>query len=118
MRADEILRIDFDEAVSKIDFSKPYDPFGKTFMKALFIGEMRSVMKDIKPDVEEELDGAEKYWNMYLGTNDPDYKEMASDELKHAGILLKKHTGESFETFNKKYQDLLKVVSAGQKNAI
>ena len=42
-------------------------------------------------DVSEELEGAEKYMEMYISTNDVSYYDMAKDELHHAGILIKKH---------------------------
>ena len=86
------LTNDFKQALSEIDFKK-YDPYSRTFMKPLFIGQLLLAMKSVNADddVEEELDGAETYINKYLATNDNAYKEMASDELKHAGILIKKH---------------------------
>lgn len=120
MRIDEILRIDFENAVSQIDFMKPYDPFSKSFMKALFIGQLLNAAKCLKNDIEEELDGAEKYWKLYLETNDSSYKEMASDELKHAGILLKKRnsTEKNIEALEIKRQELMKVISPVQKNVV
>ena len=97
------LTNDFKEAVSKIDF-KNYDPYSKTFMKPLFIGPLLLAMKSVESDddVEEELDGAETYLNKYLTTGDSSYKEMASDELKHAGILIKKHLVNANDTMKNK----------------
>lgn len=41
-------------------------------------------------DIIEEINGAKKYLSIYFETNDEQFKQMASDELKHANILLKK----------------------------
>ena len=110
------LTNDFKEAVSKIDF-KNYDPYSKTFMKPLFIGQLLLAMKSVESDddVEEELDGAETYLNKFLSTGDTSYKEMASDELKHAGILIKKHLANANDgmknklaTYEKERQNLYK----------
>lgn len=86
------LRKDFKDCVSEIDF-KEYDPFGKQFMKASFIGEMWYLLKMLLDDdeVEEELEGAEKYMDKYRTTGDVAFRDMAKDELRHAGILIKKH---------------------------
>ena len=83
------LKKDFDEAIAEIDFNH-YDPYSKAFMKALFIGEMYMIMKCIDDDVEDELDGAREYMIRYMVTKDSQFKEMAKDELKHAGILIRK----------------------------
>ena len=97
MSATETLEKDFEEALSKIDFSKPYDPYSKDFMKPLFIGMLLTAIKQTDDDVKDELNGAKIYWNKYLETNDSQFKEMAHDELKHAGILLKKYEAERQE---------------------
>ncbi len=117
MRALEELKKDFEQSVKEIDFSKPYDPYSKQFMKALFIGQLLMAVKEMEDDVEEELDGARKYWQNYLETNDVQYKEMAHDELKHAGILIKKHlvgADESEKAYlnglEKERQEMLKLV--------
>lgn len=86
-----VLENDFKTSLEKIDFSKAYDPFSKSFMKALFLGQLWTCVKCLCDDVEDELNGAKNYYDIYLETNDAQYKEMASDELKHAGILIKKH---------------------------
>ena len=87
------LRKDFKESLSHIDFNE-YDPYSKKFMTAGFVGQMwflvKSLMED--DDVEEELDGARTYLEKYLETNDTQYRDMAKDELRHAGILIKKHS--------------------------
>jgi hypothetical protein len=86
------LRKDFKECLSQIDF-KEYDPWSKAFMKAGFIGQMWFLMKMLceDDDVEEELEGAEKYMEKWHSTGDVAFRDMAKDELRHAGILIKKH---------------------------
>ncbi len=86
------LRQDFKNAVSEIDF-KQYDPFSKSFMKAGFIGQMWMLMKMLHDDddVESELEGAEEYMEKWHSTGDTAFRDMAKDELRHAGILIKKH---------------------------
>lgn len=86
------LRQDFKNAVSEIDFKK-YDPFSKSFMKAGFIGQMWMLMKMLHDDddVESELEGAEEYMEKWHSTGDTAFRDMAKDELRHAGILIKKH---------------------------
>lgn len=97
MSPTEILEKDFEEALSKIDFSKAYDPYSKDFMKPLFIGMLLTAIKQSDDDVKDELNGAKTYWNKYLETNDSQFKDMAHDELKHAGILIKKYEAERQE---------------------
>ena len=71
-------------------------------------------------DVEEELDGARKYWKMYQDSGDVQFKEMAHDELRHAGILIKKHLAktsdeekkEHLNRLEKERQEMLKLVKA------
>lgn len=86
------LRQDFKNAVSEIDFKK-YDPFSKPFMKAGFIGQMWALIKMLHDDddVESELEGAEEYMEKWHSTGDTAFRDMAKDELRHAGILIKKH---------------------------
>lgn len=113
------LEKDFKEAVKKIDF-KAYDPYSREFMKPLFIGQLYLAMKAVyDDDVEEELDGARKYWNIYLETEDTAYKDMAQDELRHAGVLIKKHLAGADEDYRKQLnahekerQEMLKVISS------
>ena len=87
------LRKDFKEILSHIDF-KEYDPYSKKFMTAGFVGQMWFLVKTLMEDddVEEEIDGARTYFEKYLETNDSQYRDMAKDELRHAGILIKKHS--------------------------
>ena len=114
----ETLEEDFKEALSCIDFDEAYDPYSKTFMKALFIGQLLLAVKSVEDDVDEELDGAKKYWKIFQETNDAQYREMAQDELKHAGILIKKHlvkttdpkTREKLNELEKERQEMLKLV--------
>ena len=86
------LRKDFKDCLSEIDF-KHYDPWGKKFMKASFIGQMWFLLKSLRDDddVEEELEGAETYMEKYRTSGDTAFRDMAKDELRHAGILIKKH---------------------------
>lgn len=72
------------------------------FMKPLFIGMLLAAIKLSDDDVKDELNGARTYWNKYLETSDSQYRDMAYDELKHAGILLKK--------YEKERQELLEAV--------
>ena len=92
----EVLKKDFAESLEKINFAKTYDPMSPRFLKTLGIGLMHlavaSVMAD---DVDEEMSGAEKYLGLYKKTGDGQYKDMAADELRHAGILIKKHLAEA-----------------------
>lgn len=94
---DEIkeLEKDFKEALEHVDFME-YSPYSKEYMKALFIGQMWDLLCKLNEtnhdsDIEEELDGAKTYLELYKTTGEVDYKTMASDELRHAGILIKKH---------------------------
>lgn len=114
------LRKDFKSALSKIDFTA-YDPYSRPFMNALFIGQMFMCMQALEcgDDVEEELDGARKYYAMFQETGDSTYKDMAGDELRHAGILIKKHLAkttdeshrEALNIHEKERQDMLKAMS-------
>lgn len=85
------LRKDFKEKLNDIDFNE-YDPYSKKFMTASFIGQMWFLIKELAEDdeVEEELDGARKYYERYEKTEDETFLQMAKDELRHAGILIKK----------------------------
>lgn len=112
------LRKDFKDILSKIDFHE-YDPYSKKFMTAGFIGQMWFLVKSLieDDDVEEELDGARTYLEKYLETNDVQYRDMAKDELRHAGILIKKHSEwadekeqEILDEHERERQDLLKAI--------
>lgn len=116
----EELEKDFKEMLACIDF-KNYDPHSKLFMRALFIGQMYQAVKTLEnsDEIEEELTGAEKYFDRYTATGDSTFKEMASDELRHAGILIKKHLAktenekkrEKLSAYEKKRQEMLKEIS-------
>lgn len=97
MKCVEVLKEDFKEALSHIDFDKGYDPYSRTFMKALFIGQLLMACEELEDDVEEELDGARNYWDLFQQTGDSQYCDMAHDELRHAGILIKKHLAKADE---------------------
>ena len=87
----EELEKDYHTLVSRINF-KDYDPLDPNFMKASVVGLMWLVGNKLMcNDVEEELDGAEKYFRLYEETGDAAYKTMATDELRHAETLIKKH---------------------------
>lgn len=112
------LRKDFKDILSNIDFNE-YDPYSKKFMTAGFIGQMWFLVKSLieDDDVEEELDGARNYLEKYLETNDVQYRDMAKDELRHAGILIKKHSEwadekeqEILDEHERERQDLLKAI--------
>ncbi len=98
MKCVEVLKEDFKKALSHIDFENAYDPYSKTFMKALFIGQLLMACEELEDDVEEELDGARTYWEKYQETGDVQFREMAHDELRHAGILIKKHLAKADES--------------------
>ncbi len=101
---DEVLK-DFKESLSRIDFSR-YNPKSSEFETALYTGLMWMLMDECdeggvdvlsavveeepSDGISEELYDAKKYLQKYLDTRDASYKDMASDELKHAGILLRK----------------------------
>lgn len=103
----EVL-LDFKTALSKIDFNG-YNPNSIEFLSALFTGEMWRLIQKLNQmdsshedyeietseektsdEISEELSGAKKYLQKYLDSNDALFQQMASDELKHAGILIKK----------------------------
>jgi hypothetical protein len=113
------LKKDFKEALSEISF-REYDPWSKKFMKASFIGQMWYLMKALRDDddVEEELEGAETYMEKWHTTGDTAFRDMAKDELRHAGILIKKHYEWAdddkkalLEEHENKRQELLKMLS-------
>ena len=106
MYAAEILEKDFTESLAGIDFSAPYDPYSREFMKPLFIGMLLTAIKMNENDVEEELDGARKYIELFNETGDAQYRDMAHDELKHAGILIKKHLAKADEKERMKMNEM------------
>ena len=116
----EELRNDFCDALKCIDFRR-YNPHSQIFLRALHIGQMYDVIKsfDDSDDVEDELDDARKYFNSYVENGDTTFKEMAGDELRHAGILIKKHLAktsddekrEKLNSYEKIRQAMLKEIS-------
>ena len=117
MKCVEVLKEDFKEALSHIDFDKGYDPYSRTFMKALFIGQLLMACEELEDDVEEELDGAKTYWEKFQETGDSQFRDMAHDELRHAGILIKKHLvnadeeeREHLNSLEKERMEMLKLV--------
>ena len=96
---------DFKSSLNSVNFNG-YNPQSPEFLNSLFTGLMWKLLcdtEDIKPkeksiepdenksdDIIEEINGAKKYLSIYFETNDEQFKQMASDELKHANILLKK----------------------------
>lgn len=119
------LRKDFKDVLSKINFNE-YDPYSKKFMTASFVGQMWFLVKSLieDDDVEEEIEGARTYFEKYLETNDTQYRDMAKDELRHAGILIKKHSEwadeEKQKTLNQheeERQELIKAIDKTIKSA-
>lgn len=124
----EVLN-DFKTALKSIDFSS-YNPNSSEFLTALNLGLMWNILCEMSDDAEstptasdhksvdeidEELNGAKKYLQKYSETQDSTYKEMASDELKHANFLIKKAysklpSGEEKMKL-KSYEDEIKVIS-------
>ena len=95
---------DFKDSVAKIDFNS-YNPNSAEFLSALNVGLMWYLLQELgeekvevkamtqeseKDEISEELFGAKKYLQRFMDSGDMAYKEMSSDELKHAGILIKK----------------------------
>lgn len=95
---------DFKNLLAGIDFNS-YNPNSAEFDSALRIGLMWYLLQELKgenievfdmskdsekDEIADELFGAKKYLQRFLDSGDLNYKEMSSDELKHAGILIKK----------------------------
>lgn len=125
---DEVLN-DFKTALKNIDFSS-YNPNSSEFLTALNLGLMWNILCEMNDcgesstpisehksvdDIDEELSGAKKYLQKYSETQDSTYREMASDELKHANFLIKKAysklpSGEEKMKL-KSYEDEVKTIS-------
>lgn len=104
MNIKEEVDNDFKSSLSKIDFTS-YNPLSNEFVSALYIGLMSDLLNDEKEqiktdkdDIQEELFDAKKYLQKYIDTGDESYKIMAEDEIKHAGILIKKAMGITLDT--------------------
>lgn len=97
---------DFKNSLAGIDFNS-YNPNSAEFISALNVGLMWNLLQELKgekienvsmsknsesekDEISDELFGAKKYFQKYLDSSDMVYKDMASDELKHAEILIKK----------------------------
>lgn len=95
---------DFKDSVAKIDFNS-YNPNSVEFLSALNVGLMWHLLQELggekieskvaykeseKDEISDELFGAKKYLQKFLDSGDMNYREMSNDELKHAGILIKK----------------------------
>ena len=124
----EVLN-DFKTVLKNVDFSS-YNPNSSEFLTALNLGLMWNILNEMSEcgespapasehksvdDIDEELSGARKYLQKYSETQDSTYKEMASDELKHANLLIKKAysklpSGEEKMKL-KSYEDDIKVIS-------
>ena len=110
------LKKDFEKCLEKIDFEK-YNPYSREFMNALFVGQMWLCIKSLEEDldIEEEIEGAVKYYEMYKTTKDVNFREMAKDELKHAGLLIRRlkqnetHS-DLIQAYESKIQELSKLL--------
>ena len=101
LRFREEVKADFDSALEKINFSA-YNPNSAEFTNALRIGLMWHLLCELDggeadtesqkadDEIADEIMGAKKYLQRYIDSGDMNFKEMASDELRHAEILLKK----------------------------
>lgn len=123
----EVLN-DFKTALKSVDF-RSYNPNSSEFLTALNLGLMWNILCEMSDDespahasdhksvneIDEELSGAKKYLQKFSETQDSTYKEMASDELKHANFLIKKAysklpSGEEKMKL-KSYEDEIKMIS-------
>lgn len=115
-----ILRDDLTRCLERIDFSGAYNPCGGDFLTALRIGQMMSVLSSPDDDVSGELSGAERYLAAYRETSDASFKEMAMDELRHAGILIKRYLSQAadeavrmrMDGYERRRQELSRTVSS------
>lgn len=101
LRFREEVKSDFDLALEKINFSA-YNPNSAEFTNALRIGLMWHLLCELDggeadtesqkadDEIADEIMGAKKYLQRYIDSGDMNFREMASDELRHAEILLKK----------------------------
>jgi hypothetical protein len=89
------LENDFRQSLANIDFEN-YNPLSDEFRNALFIGLMENLLfgkteiESESDDVADEISDCKKYLQRYYDTKDETFREMAKDELRHAGIMLKK----------------------------
>lgn len=120
---------DFKKSLSEIDFGS-YNPNSRQFDSALRLGLMWYLLKETggegvsekedaaraeKDDISDELFGAKKYFQKYTDSGDSSYMEMARDELRHAGTLIKKANsklpGGGEKAKLKSYEDELNSIS-------
>lgn len=121
---------DFKNSLAGIDFNS-YNPNSAEFISALNVGLMWYLLQELnnekienvsiiknpfeKDEISDELFGAKKYFQKYLDSGDMNYKEMSGDELKHAGILIKKAYSKlpnaEEKTKLKSYEDELNSIS-------
>lgn len=105
------LENDFMTELEKIDFSD-YRPDSAEFMYPVTIGMMHKLLKDLSEDdhIQEEIDGGWEYLKCFKRTGNSAYKEMASDELKHARILIGihrvKYPNKSFVNYEKEIAEI------------
>lgn len=97
------MRKDFLDSLDRINFSA-YNPNSSEFMDALRIGIMwhllcevddcceKAESETIKADDEiaDKILSAKRHFQKYIDTDDVSFKEISEDELRHAGILVKK----------------------------
>lgn len=98
-KARDELKKDFVGSLEHIDFDR-YDSSSYEFRSAerkacmwacidrMLCDDGDAWHDDATSDIDEELKGAEKYADMYRLTGRSIYREMAGDELKHAGYLI------------------------------
>ena len=99
----EVLK-DFKEALARLDFTS-YNPQSQEFDTALRLGLMWRVLdcmdgndrlpdivqKELpKDDIAGKISSAKKYLQKYIDTGDESFRGVASDELRHAGMLVRK----------------------------
>ena len=104
---------DFWSELDKVDFSD-YRPDSPRFMYPTTIGMLYLILDELdkKSPVEEEIEGAEHYMQMYEETKEPAYHTMSGDEVKHAKFLLGKmkqaHPEEDYSAYEEKIFDIQK----------
>lgn len=112
------LQKDFSQMLANVDMTS-YNPLSNDFQKLANIGLMWLVLSEMHEETEEETEdeyshvqdelmGAEKYYNMYSEQKDPSLKSLASDELKHALYFLNKIRLMDKEKINKNHYIRLK----------
>ena len=95
--AEQELSSDLMKKIEGIDF-KAYDSCGFEFRRASSIASVLLAVRamagddtdrdDVMHEIDGELSGAEAYMEKYRETGEGMYREMAGDELRHAGYLI------------------------------